>query len=110
MSVHQELGAALRELEATMRATGQWRMEPPAPAAFASVEPFCADTMSLAQWLRFVFIARLEALVEARGPMPAKCEVAPAVEAWLAESGARPSERQMIAEAVARIDTLVTEG
>lgn len=110
MSVHQELAAALRELEATMRATGQWRMEPPEPAAFASIEPFCADTMSLAQWLRFVFIVRLEALVEARAPMPAKCEVAPAVEAWLAESGARASERQMISQAVAQIDRLVTEG
>lgn len=109
MSVHQELAVALRELEATMRATGQWRMEPPDAAAFASVEPFCADTMSLSQWLRFVFIVRLEALVEARAPMPAKCEVAPAVEAWLAESGARASERQMIAEAVARIDRLVTD-
>lgn len=108
MSVHQELSSALRELEAAMRATGQWQMEPPAPAAFASVEPFCADTMSLAQWLRFVFIARLEALVEARAAMPARCEVAPAVEVWLAPSDAQA--RQRIVSAVERIDRLVTEG
>ncbi|MBB3331803.1 uncharacterized protein YqcC (DUF446 family) [Halomonas campaniensis] len=109
MSVHQELAVALRELEATMRATGQWRMERPEPAAFDSVAPFCADTMSLPQWLRFVFIVRLEALVEVQAPMPAKCEVAPAVEAWMAQSGARASERLMMKRAVEAVDRLVTE-
>ena len=109
MSIHQELAAALRELEATMRATDQWRMARPDPIDFESVEPFCADTMSLPQWLRFVFIVRLEALVEARAPMPAKCEVAPAVEAWLAQSGVAGVERLMLIQAVDSIDRLVTE-
>src|SRR5690554_7850544 len=104
MSVHQELAAALRELEATMRATGEWRMDPPEPAAFASIEPFCADTMSLPASLRFVFIVRLEALVEPRAPMAANGEVAAAVPAWLAEPGARASERQAIIHAVAELD------
>jgi uncharacterized protein YqcC (DUF446 family) len=109
MSVHQELATSLRELEATMRAIGLWRMERPEPIAFESVAPFCVDTMSLPQWLRFVFIVRLEALVEARAPMPAKCEVAPAVEAWLAQSDARPGDRLMLTQAVKTIDRLVTE-
>ncbi|WP_346300215.1 YqcC family protein [Halomonas sp. BM-2019] len=65
--------------------------------------------MTLPQWLRFVFIVRLEALVEAQAPMPAKCEVAPAVEVWLAQAGARTSERLMMKRAVETIDRLVTE-
>ena len=109
MSVHQELAEALRELEASMRATGHWRTEPPEPRAFDSVAPFCVDTMSLPQWLRVVFIARLETLVEARAPLPAKCEVAPAVEAWLAQDGARTRERLMMTRSVEKIDRLVTE-
>ncbi|MGJ7458643.1 YqcC family protein [Halomonas sp. MA07-2] len=109
MSAHQELAAALRELEAIMRATDQWRMTRPDPAAFESIEPFCTDTMALPQWLRFVFIVRLEALVEARAPLPAKCEVAPAVEAWLAQSGVGGVERLMLTQAVEAIDRLVTD-
>lgn len=109
MTVHDELGTALRELEATMKAASLWRMERPEPDAFDSVQPFCIDTMSLPQWLRFVFIVRLEALVESRAPMPAKCDVAPAVEAWLTQEGARASDRLLLCRVVEEIDRLVTE-
>ncbi|WP_275289246.1 YqcC family protein [Halomonas elongata] len=109
MTVHEELDTALRELESTMRAANLWRVEPPEPAAFNSSQPFCIDTMSLPQWLRFVFIARLDTLVEAESPMPASCDVAPAVEAYLAQEGARNSDRILMGKAVERIDTLVTE-
>jgi len=109
MSVHDDLGAALRELEATMKAASLWRMTPPEPAAFNSVQPFCIDTMTLPQWLRFVFIARLRALVEARAPLPASCDVAPAVDAWLQQEGARPHDRLLMGKVVEEIDRLVTE-
>lgn len=109
MSVHQELATALRELEATMRATDQWRMSQPDPGGFQSTEPFCADTMSLPQWLRFVFIVRLEALVEAEAPLPAKCEVAPALEAWLTQAGVSGADRLMLIQAVEAVDRLVTD-
>ncbi|CBV41681.1 YqcC family protein [Halomonas elongata] len=109
MTVHEELDSALRELESTMRAANLWRLERPEPAAFDSAQPFCVDTMSLPQWLRFVFIARLDELVAAEGPMPASCDVAPAVEAYLTQEGARNSDRILMGKAVERIDTLVTE-
>ncbi|RTR02408.1 YqcC family protein [Halomonas nitroreducens] len=109
MSVHEELEQALRELESTMKAADMWRMERPAPEAFDSTQPFCIDTMALPQWLRFVFIARLEALVEARAPLPASCDVAPAVDAYLIQERARTSERVLMCKVVERIDQLVTE-
>lgn len=109
MTVHEELEQALRELEATMRATDLWSMERPNPEAFESVQPFCIDTMALPQWLRFVFIVRLNALVEEAAPLPAKCEVAPAVDTYLAQQGARTSERLLMRKVVEEIDRLVTE-
>ena len=109
MTAHDELGTALRELEATMKAASLWRMERPDPDAFRSVQPFCIDTMTLPQWLRFVFIVRLEALVESRAPMPATCDVAPAVDAWLKQEGARASDRLLMCKVVEEIDRLVTE-
>lgn len=109
MTVHDELDTALRRLEATMKASDLWRMECPSPEAFDSEQPFCIDTMALPQWLRFVFIARLDAMVEARSPLPAKCEVAPAVDAYLVQEGVRASNRLLVCKAVEEIDRLVTE-
>ncbi|MEQ5802765.1 YqcC family protein [Halomonas sp. H10-9-1] len=109
MTVHDELDQALRRLEATMKAANLWRMETPDPAAFDSQQPFCLDTMVLPQWLRFVFIARLDALVEQRAALPARCDVAPALEAFLAQQGVRASDRLLLRQAVEEIDRLVTE-
>jgi len=109
MTVHDELDRSLRRLEATMKAANLWRMETPEPAAFDSQQPFCIDTMALPQWLRFVFIARLDTLVERRAPMPARCDVAPALEAYLSQQGVRASDRLLLCKAVEEIDRLVTE-
>lgn len=109
MNVHEALDDALRDLESTMDAANLWHMAPPPPDAYDSVAPFCVDTMALPQWLRFVLIARLDALVEARGSMPETCEVAPAVEAYLAQARIATRERRMLIQAVEEIDRLVTE-
>ncbi|MFG6667567.1 YqcC family protein [Halomonas sp. HNIBRBA4712] len=109
MSVHLSLDQALRELEAAMKAADLWRMPAPEASAFESQQPFCVDTMSLPQWLRFVFIARLDALVDASGPLPAKCEVAPAMAAYLQKEKVRASDQLLVVQAVERVDKLVTE-
>ncbi|NIC07367.1 YqcC family protein [Billgrantia bachuensis] len=109
MTVHDELDVALRRLEATMKATNMWRMSAPTPEAYESQQPFCIDTMVLPQWLRFVFIARLDALIEAEAPMPAKCDVAPVVETYLAQQGTRANDRLLLCKAVEEIDRLVSD-
>ena len=109
MTVHQQLIQALDELEATLKAANLWRVEMPSSAAFASQQPFCVDTMALPQWLRFVFIERLQTLAEAKAPMPAKCEVAPAVAGYLQQEGIRASDQLLVVRSVERVDKLVTE-
>ncbi|MBF7052086.1 YqcC family protein [Halomonas sp. KAO] len=109
MTVHDELDKSLRRLEATMKAANLWQMETPEPSAFDSQEPFCVDTMALPQWLRFVFIARLDALVERRAPLPARCDVAPALAAYFAQQGGRASDRLLLWQVVEEIDRLITE-
>ncbi|MHB0774490.1 YqcC family protein [Halomonas sp. WWR20] len=107
MSAHTELSQALERLEATLKSADLWRFPSPTAAAFDSREPFCVDTMELPQWLRYVFIPRLEALIDANAPLPAKCDVAPAAEAWL--QGASPSARVTVVSAIAEIDRVITE-
>ncbi|MCP1317807.1 YqcC family protein [Halomonas sp. 707B3] len=109
MSVHQQLQTALLELEAAMKAANLWRTPTPDAAAFASQQPFCIDTMSLPQWVRYVFVARLNALIDAGAAMPAKCEVAPAVAAYLMQEKVRASDQLLVVKAVERVDKLVTE-
>jgi len=74
------LQSLLMDLEAEMRLKGLWSSQPPAPEAFASEEPFCIDTMDFAPWLQFVFIARLNFLMECREPLPDKCGITPYAE------------------------------
>lgn len=109
MSVYQQLDEALRRLEATMKAADMWRMPQPAPEAFDSEQPFCVDTMELPQWLRFVFIARLDAMIEAEAPLPDNCQVAPAAEVYLKQSQARPSTLLLMVKAIEEVDRVITE-
>lgn len=109
MSVHQQLHTALLELEATLKAANLWRVPIPEASAFDSQQPFCVDTMSLIQWLRFVFIARLNALADAGAAMPAQCDVAPAVGVYLKQENVRASDHVLVLKAVERIDQLVTD-
>lgn len=107
MTPHTELEQALNHLEATLRSVDLWSTPHPAAEAFSSQEPFCVDTMELPQWLRYVFIARLRALVEAEASLPASCQVAPAAEAYLQK--AQPSTRLLVVEAIAEVDRVITE-
>lgn len=109
MSVHQQLQTALLELEASMKAANLWRMPTPEVEAFASQQPFCIDTMSLPQWVRFVFMARLNALMDANAPLPAKCDVAPAMAAYLQQEKVRASDQVLVVRAVEKVDQLVTD-
>lgn len=109
MSVHQTLDASLRRLEAAMKAADMWRMPQPTAEALDSREPFCIDTMELPQWLRFVFIVRLDALIEAKAPLPAQCNVAPAAQVYLKQTHARPSQFLLVVKAIEEVDQIITE-
>ncbi|GAB2796968.1 YqcC family protein [Halomonas shantousis] len=107
MDSHAELAQALVRLEATLKSADLWGFPSPPASAYDSSEPFCIDTMELPQWLRYVFIPRLEALIEANAPLPAKCDVAPAAEAWL--QNASSSIRLTVVSAIAEVDRVITE-
>ena len=76
------VAALLIDVEAELRRLGLWETEPPGPAALASQQPFCIDTLSFPQWLQFVFLPRMHALVDEDRPLPAKCAIAPMAELY----------------------------
>ena len=109
MSVHQQLDEAVRRLEATLKASDLWRMEEPTAEALASQQPFCVDTMSLPQWLRFVFIARLDVMIAEQAPLPATCNVAPAADLYLKQEQARAGDRLLVVKAIEEVDQLINQ-
>ncbi|MEZ3186575.1 YqcC family protein [Pseudomonas sp. LM13] len=57
-------------IERELRTLDLWSAEPPSPEALASVEPFCVDTLRFEQWLQWIFLPRMKAIVEADHPLP----------------------------------------
>jgi len=86
-SIYPDIATLLLELEAEMRTLEVWDAEPPAPQALASTQPFCVDTLTLPQWLQFVFLPRMSQLVEAEQPLPQKCGIAPMAEEYFRGTG-----------------------
>lgn len=80
MNFHNEVASLLIDLEAELRRLRYWQAEPPAAAAMQSTEPFAVDTMTLAQWLQFIFLPRVHALAAAEERLPGRCEITPIAE------------------------------
>lgn len=63
------------KLEQALRAQGQWQPVPPPLQALASQMPFCYDTLEFNQWLQWVFLPRLNTLVEANAALPSESAI-----------------------------------
>ncbi|SBS30318.1 hypothetical protein MSP8886_01770 [Marinomonas spartinae] len=81
--MHSRLAELLINVEMVMREGGLWECEPPSEQAMQSNVPFCVDTMSFAQWLRYIMVEKFKVLIEHGAPLPKQCHVSPmAVEAF----------------------------
>lgn len=93
------IASLLIDLEAVLRTAGLWEREAPGAEALASVEPFCVDTLEFPQWLQWVFLPRMSALISAGMPLPDRSGIAEMAEMW---SGGRGASRGPSVVAVLR--------
>ncbi|WP_159913313.1 YqcC family protein [Pantoea sp. 18069] len=70
---HAEIQEQLQALQAEMSALDLWSALPPSAQALASTMPFMYDTLEFHQWLQWVLVPRLNALIDARSPLPGNC-------------------------------------
>lgn len=77
---YKKLANLLLEIETELKQLHLWQTSRPSDKALASIEPFCIDTLSLPQWIQFIFLERMTSLVGQRGPLPAQCGIAPLAE------------------------------
>jgi len=82
-----DIAELLIDMEAHLRRLNLWEKIPPSTQALASSEPFCVDTLTLPQWLQFVFIPAIRQMIEAGETLPAQCGIAPMAEEFLREAG-----------------------
>ncbi|MBD1389715.1 YqcC family protein [Neiella sp. HB171785] len=73
----QTMAKLLEQLETELKAQQLWQSQPPSAQALASTEPFCIDTLSLAQWLQFVFLPTMRQLLAEQRQLPESIAIAP---------------------------------
>jgi len=101
------IASRLMDIEAELRQLGQWASETPTPEALASTEPFCVDTLSFTQWLQFIFLPRMYALLEQNRLPPGPCSIAPLAEEYF-KNGNLDTDR--LIRHIAELDRLLTRG
>ncbi|MFA0810723.1 YqcC family protein [Microbulbifer epialgicus] len=86
-AIYSEIADQLLLLEAELRRMALWQEEVPPAEALASTEPFCVDTLTLPQWLQFIFLPRMRLMIEQEMPLPRECGIAPIAQEFFKNSG-----------------------
>ena len=103
----ERIASLLGELEKTLRAASLWESMHPDHAALESEQPFCVDTLRLPQWLQWVFLPRMRALLDARAPLPPRCGIAAMAEMYFLGQEGAALER--LIELLAEIDRAIEQ-
>jgi len=94
MSNEIQVQERLRAIELQLKESGLWQTIAPNSHAFSSTEPFCVDTMTPLQWLQWVLLPRMQALLDAGAPLPTALAIAPYYEVAL--EGEIPQRAQLL--------------
>jgi uncharacterized protein YqcC (DUF446 family) len=101
----EHLPVLLDALKKELKQQKLWSVKPPSAQALLSQQPFCCDTLALEQWLQYVFIPRLTAMLTAGKSLPSRIAVSPmAEEAFASLAG---DEAKLIA-IISEIDQLLS--
>ena len=107
MAREHQVAALLIDVEAHLRQMGLWDPEPPAEEALASTQPFCIDTLDFNQWLQFIFLPTMYAILEEGRDLPTDCAIAPMAEEFFRGSQLPSLQLELT---LAKVDRLLTEG
>jgi uncharacterized protein YqcC (DUF446 family) len=104
-SMYLQVTDLLNQIERELKATGLWALITPSAEAMQSTAPFFCDTMPLENWLQFVFLPRMRALVDGRLPLPQQIAVCP-----MAEEAFQPLDqgRLLLINRIADLDELLS--
>jgi len=99
------IAALLIDIEAELRTLGWWDGVQPSIEALSSTMPFAADTLEFYQWVQFIFLPRMHALIDQQLPLPGACGIAPMLEEYSRVSGRNPAR---LPQLFAQVDGLLS--
>ncbi len=70
----------LNELQFVMQQNQLWESLSPSQEDLANDQPFCIGTLSATQWLQWIFIPRMNALLDANAELPRNFSITPYLE------------------------------
>ncbi|MDO4429954.1 MAG: YqcC family protein [Lonepinella koalarum] len=91
MLLRKQTQEQLNELQKLMQTQGLWQSFPPSPEALQSTQPFGLDSLSATEWLQWVFIPRMQALIDSKQPLPTQIAISPYLEEALKEEPYLPA-------------------
>ncbi|WP_437612498.1 YqcC family protein [Erwinia sp. V71] len=77
MSREQQVRQRLLAVAQVLQDSGLWQSHAPDTQAFNSNEPFCVDTMLPLEWLQWVLLPRMQALLDSQAPLPQNFSITP---------------------------------
>ncbi|WAK00621.1 YqcC family protein [Methylobacter sp. YRD-M1] len=102
---YRKIAELLFQVEVQLLQLNYWQDAFPSSEALSSELPFSCDTLTFPQWLQFIFLPRMRALVECAAPLPTTCAIAPYAEEYLKHD----ANVQTLLAHLAEIDTLLTD-
>lgn len=73
----QQVRQHLTDLQIVLTLNRLWEATPPSAEDLANEQPFCIGTLSATQWLQWVFIPRMNAILDANAPLPYNFAITP---------------------------------
>ncbi|MBQ4831650.1 YqcC family protein [Pseudoalteromonas sp. MMG010] len=101
--MHQQTHAYIVRLTSLLQQHKLWQTSPISPCALQSNVPFCHDTMAFEQWLQFVFIEKIQYIIDQKQPLPRNFAIAPMAQMMLAN---QPGSADII-DVLNQLDTLL---
>ncbi len=101
-----EIAEVVLGIEAELRKAELWESHPPPRAALASVQPFCYDTLEFTQWLQWVMVPRMSAILEQGLDLPTESQILPMAEECLREMPEQPAPLLVL---LRRFDELIAD-
>ncbi|MDN4500923.1 YqcC family protein [Alteromonadaceae bacterium BrNp21-10] len=103
--IYHQFEELLHKLQLEMQANGSWGTKLPSADALASSTPFACDTLAFEEWLQFIFIPKMQLLLNNRQPLPSSMGLLPMAEMRFATNS---HYRQMLV-IIAAIDAAIHE-
>jgi uncharacterized protein YqcC (DUF446 family) len=74
-ATYDAVQAKLEAIVTEMKRSGFWQDTPLKPEQYQFQQAFAMDTMAYSQWLQFIFVPRVQAIIDQHGQFPRQSNV-----------------------------------